>query len=85
MCAGLGIISWYGNESLDKIVAVVGCFACIPLSFIYPALFHAHISTSKYVLIKDWCIVIFGTLAMIFVRFKFFDHLDYDCYYFAMG
>lgn len=62
----LGLISWFGSASLDKVVSVVGCFACIPLSFIYPALFHSTIAKSKAVKIKDWCIVIVGTLTMIY-------------------
>ena len=30
------LIAWLGANDLDKFVAVVGSFACIPLTFIYP-------------------------------------------------
>jgi proton-coupled amino acid transporter len=62
----LGLVAWLGSASLDKVVSVVGCFACIPLSFIYPALFHSNVTESKLVKFKDWVIVLIGTLAMIY-------------------
>lgn len=34
------MISWGGADDLDKFVAIVGSFACIPLVFIYPPLLH---------------------------------------------
>lgn len=33
MCAG---IAWFGANDLDKFVAIVGSFACVPLVYIYP-------------------------------------------------
>jgi proton-coupled amino acid transporter len=62
----LGCVAWAGTESLDKVVSLVGCFACIPLSFIYPAIFHYKIADSKWIKLKDLLLVIFGTLAMIY-------------------
>ena len=59
----LGLVGWLGAANLDKFVSLVGCLCCIPLSFIYPALFHSHITTSRSAKIKDWIIVVFGTLA----------------------
>lgn len=34
------LISWVGNSDLDKFVALIGSFACIPLIYIYPPLLH---------------------------------------------
>ncbi|KAK5668891.1 hypothetical protein QVD99_004668 [Batrachochytrium dendrobatidis] len=65
----LGVISWAGSTSLDKVVSLVGCFACIPLSFIYPALFHLHITTSWWARVTDWMLVGFGTVAMVYTTF----------------
>jgi proton-coupled amino acid transporter len=65
----LGLVAWAGSTNLDKVVSLVGCFACIPLSFIYPALFHTHITQSRWTKIKDWVIVIFGTLATIYTTY----------------
>lgn len=65
----LGLTAWAGSTNLDKVVSLVGCLACIPLSFIYPALFHIHTTESKWVKNKDWAIVIFGTIATIYTSY----------------
>jgi proton-coupled amino acid transporter len=62
----LGLISWAGSDSLDKVVSLVGCFACIPLSFIYPAMFHYKITTSRFYKIIDLLLIVFGTIAMLY-------------------
>jgi proton-coupled amino acid transporter len=33
-------IAWFGADDLDKFVSFVGCFACIPLVYLYPPLLH---------------------------------------------
>ena len=65
----LGGVAWAGANSLDKVVSLVGCFACIPLSFIYPAIFHYRITTSKWAKFTDLLLVIFGSLAMVYTTF----------------
>lgn len=35
-----GLIAWGGADDLDKFVAIIGSFACIPLVYIYPPLLH---------------------------------------------
>ncbi|KAI8916608.1 transmembrane amino acid transporter protein-domain-containing protein [Powellomyces hirtus] len=62
----LGLVAWAGSNNLDKFVALVGCFACIPLSFIYPSLFHSHIATSRLERAKDLALVVFGIVAMVY-------------------
>lgn len=34
------LIAYYGQARLDLFVSIVGAFCCVPLSFIYPPLFH---------------------------------------------
>lgn len=62
----LGVVAWSGAKSLDKVVSLVGCFACIPLSFIYPSLFHYKITKSTFYKVTDMLLVVFGTLAMLY-------------------
>jgi len=37
---GCTAISWAGAKDLDKFVAFVGSFACVPLCYVYPAMLH---------------------------------------------
>ena len=65
----LAAVAFLGSSNLDKFVSLVGCFACIPLSFIYPALFHYHTAKTKWTRIKDIGIVFFGILAMVYTTY----------------
>ena len=33
-------IAWFGAKNLDKFVSFIGCFACIPLVYMYPPMLH---------------------------------------------
>ncbi|KAJ3148076.1 neutral amino acid transporter [Geranomyces variabilis] len=66
LVAFLGVVAWFGADNLDKFVALVGCFACIPLSFIYPSLFHWHVAGSRLERAKDAALVGFGVVAMVY-------------------
>lgn len=37
---GTGLLSWGGADDLDKFVALIGSFACIPLVYVYPPLLY---------------------------------------------
>jgi proton-coupled amino acid transporter len=60
------ILSYSGADNLDKIVSLVGCFACIPLCFIYPAIFHYNIAQSKASRNSDMAVAVLGVIAMIY-------------------
>ncbi|KAH9481708.1 Vacuolar amino acid transporter 3 [Psilocybe cubensis] len=61
------IISWIGAADLDKFVAFVGCFACVPLCYVYPPMLHykacAHTRKAK---IADIALIIFGVVAAVY-------------------
>ncbi|KAI1117284.1 transmembrane amino acid transporter protein-domain-containing protein [Nemania sp. NC0429] len=62
LCAA---IAWVGSDNLDKFVALVGNFACIPLTFIYPPLLHYKaVAATRSRRISDVVLCIFGFLAM---------------------
>ncbi|KAI9204110.1 transmembrane amino acid transporter protein-domain-containing protein [Polychytrium aggregatum] len=69
MVSLLGLVAWLGSNQLDRVVSLVGNFTCIPLSFIYPALFHAHIARHPLVKLKDYLIAIMGLVAMVYTTF----------------
>ncbi|KAI1138764.1 vacuolar amino acid transporter 3 [Hypoxylon sp. FL0543] len=60
-------IAWGGADDLDKFVALVGNFACIPLVYIYPPLLHYKgVAKSKTRKISDIVLCVFGFIAMAY-------------------
>ncbi|KAG6300730.1 hypothetical protein E4U09_006365 [Claviceps aff. purpurea] len=60
-------IAWGGADHLDKFVALVGNFACIPLVYIYPPLLHFKaVARNKLWRISDIVLCMFGFLAMAY-------------------
>ncbi|KAF4614123.1 hypothetical protein D9613_007849 [Agrocybe pediades] len=56
-------ISWVGAADLDKFVAFIGCFACVPLCYVYPAMLHYKAcSRSRKAKIADITLIVFGLL-----------------------
>ncbi|KAI9567358.1 amino acid transporter [Boletus coccyginus] len=68
-------ISWAGAADLDKFVALIGSFACVPLCFVYPPMLHykavAKTPTEK---IGDILLGVFGMAAMIFTTVQTITH-----------
>ncbi|KAH6987804.1 transmembrane amino acid transporter protein-domain-containing protein [Ilyonectria sp. MPI-CAGE-AT-0026] len=64
LCAA---IAWGGAEHLDKFVALVGNFACIPLVYIYPPMLHYKaVARSKFWKYSDIFLCLFGFTAMAY-------------------
>ncbi|KYK61625.1 Amino acid transporter, transmembrane [Drechmeria coniospora] len=60
-------IAWGGADHLDKFVALVGNFACIPLVYIYPPLLHYKaVARTRAWKISDMALCIFGFIAMAY-------------------
>ncbi|KAJ7592845.1 vacuolar amino acid transporter 4 [Mycena floridula] len=68
LCA---LISWIGAADLDKFVAFIGCFACVPLCYVYPAMLHyravAHTRKEK---LKDLAMIVFGLVAAAYTSIQ---------------
>lgn len=57
------LISFGGANDLDKFVALVGSFACVPLVYIYPPLLHLKaVATTKWQRALDYAVFSFGLL-----------------------
>ncbi|KAL0068784.1 hypothetical protein AAF712_004113 [Marasmius tenuissimus] len=60
-----------GAKDLDKFVAFVGCFACVPLCYVYPAMLHykacAHTRKQK---LADIVMIVFGLLVALFTTIQ---------------
>ncbi|KAI0437831.1 transmembrane amino acid transporter [Xylaria telfairii] len=64
VCGGVSIL---GTGNLDKFVALIGSFACVPLVYIYPAYLHYKgIATSKPAKIADLVFMAVGFIAMVY-------------------
>ncbi|KAI0322138.1 transmembrane amino acid transporter protein-domain-containing protein [Amylostereum chailletii] len=68
---GCTAISWAGAGDLDKFVAFVGSFACVPLCFVYPAMLHykacAHTRKQKA---ADIALGVFGVVAALYTTIQ---------------
>lgn len=64
VCVGVSIL---GASDLDKFVALIGSFACVPLVYIYPALLHykgaAQTTRAKVI---DVIVMVVGFIAMVY-------------------
>ncbi|EPS43102.1 hypothetical protein H072_2878 [Dactylellina haptotyla CBS 200.50] len=61
------LIAWGGADDLDKFVALIGSFACIPLVYMYPPLLHYKaVASTKLSKFGDVVLGIFGAGVMIY-------------------
>lgn len=63
-------VAWGGADDLDKFVALIGSFACIPLVYVYPPLLHlravAETNVSK---LADVVLIVFGMGCMLYTTY----------------
>ncbi|KAK9447788.1 transmembrane amino acid transporter protein-domain-containing protein [Limtongia smithiae] len=60
-------VAWGGADDLDKFVALIGSFACIPLTYVYPPLLHYRAcARSTFTKCMDAFICVFGLLSMVY-------------------
>lgn len=61
------LVSIAGSANLDRFVALIGSFACVPLVYIYPPLLHyMGIAESRWAKVGDAIFIIGGVFAMVF-------------------
>ena len=62
-----GLISIVGASDLDKFVALIGAFACVPLVYIYPAFLHFKgVARSPWIRAGDAVLCVIGLVAMVY-------------------
>lgn len=67
LCVG---ISMAGQTDLDKFVALIGSFACVPLVYIYPAYLHYKgIAEQPWVKAGDIILMVVGFIGMVYTTF----------------
>ncbi|KAK6200751.1 hypothetical protein LQW54_009555 [Pestalotiopsis sp. IQ-011] len=64
LCGGISIL---GAGNLDRFVALIGSFACVPLVYIYPPYLHYRgVATTQAAKIGDIVLMIVGVVCMIY-------------------
>ncbi|CAG8546328.1 7870_t:CDS:2 [Ambispora gerdemannii] len=64
------LIAWGGASDLDKFVSLIGSFACVPLCFLYPPLFHFKASAETfYAKLIDVLMILFGIIALVYTSY----------------
>jgi proton-coupled amino acid transporter len=68
------LVSYVGSTQLNNFVALVGCFCCTPLAFIYPCWFHLKLVKAGWVSKAiDVAIIIFGIAVFVFSTYQAID------------
>ncbi|KAJ2303111.1 hypothetical protein IWW55_003089 [Coemansia sp. RSA 2706] len=66
----IALIAIFGADQLDNVVALVGSFCLVPLSFIYPASMHLRaVARTPRARLKDAALVAVGVVAMAYVTY----------------
>ena len=61
------VVSILGSSNLDRFVALIGSFACVPLVYIYPPLLHYKgVAQTKLVKTGDMALMILGVVGMVY-------------------
>nr|MCP8717217.1 amino acid transporter [Asgard group archaeon] len=76
-------IAFVGGQNLDKFVSFVGCFACIPLVYMYPPILHLKScckihdgllekekSTRYWLAVLDYILLIIGGVAFVYTTIQ---------------
>lgn len=62
-----GTVSILGAGNLDRFVALIGSFACVPLVYIYPPYLHYKgVATSTQAKMADLFLIVAGSVAMVY-------------------
>ncbi|CAG8545838.1 8088_t:CDS:2 [Paraglomus occultum] len=64
------LIAWSSEDELDKFVSLIGSFACVPLCFLYPPLFHLRGRADTVIAkILDVGVLLFGVFALLYTTY----------------
>ena len=64
----LGFIAYHGASNLDNVISIIGSFAFIPITFIYPAMLHyCGVAETSSQRAADIAIIVFGVVSMIWI------------------
>jgi proton-coupled amino acid transporter len=78
----VAVVAYFGGQNLDKFISFVGCFACVPMVYMYPPILHLksccnlHSGLSEkearkryWLGILDYVLVVIGGVAMVYTTY----------------
>lgn len=71
----ISLLAYLNSNNIDKFVSLNGCFACIPLVYIYPPMIHLKTfdkrpGQSRFFQIIDYVIIVVGFMAVVYTTFQ---------------
>lgn len=71
----ISFVAYLNADNIDKFVSFNGCFACIPLVYIYPPMIHLKTyktrpNQSKWLKLFDYVIIVVGILAVFYTTYQ---------------
>lgn len=76
----ISILAYLNRDNFDKFVSFNGCFACIPLVYIYPPMIHlkTYKSHTGFAWLKffDYVLIVVGILAVVYTTYEILFAID---------
>ncbi|WPK26144.1 hypothetical protein PUMCH_003491 [Australozyma saopauloensis] len=77
----ISLLAYLNSNNIDKFVSLNGCFACIPLVYIYPPLIHLKTyerkpDQSKILHGLDYMMIVVGVMAVVYTTFQILFQVD---------
>lgn len=71
----ISLLAYLNSNNIDKFVSLNGCFACIPLVYIYPPMIHLKTfekrpGQSRLFQVIDYVIIVVGSMAVVYTTFQ---------------
>jgi proton-coupled amino acid transporter len=67
LVAVCALVAWGGAGDLDKFVALVGSFACVPLVYVYPPMLHYRaVAKTRWARGLDYAVGVFGVVCCVY-------------------
>lgn len=77
------LVAFFGGQNLDRFVSFVGCFACIPLVYMYPPILHLRsccqiengmsaqeIAKRERLILLNYFLVVIGAIALVYTTYE---------------
>ncbi|KAJ1940446.1 hypothetical protein EC988_007032, partial [Linderina pennispora] len=70
MVVFIAMVAIFGADKLDNFIALVGAGACLPLSFLYPAMLHYKaVAETRWAKTKDMVLIVIALVSLVYVTF----------------